>query len=190
MTLLNNILNKNIIGKKTNRIALLSPLFFLTIVLALVGISNSGCGVYRFNDASIPDSIKTIKVNFFENKATYVNPQLSPTLTDRVRRKIINQTKLTHTNNDNADWVVSGTVTNYFVTTSGVSQQQEATNRLNITVHLVLNKQKDEKTEEYDITRNFEFKSTLSLQQAESQMADEIIRALTDDIFNKLFSNW
>lgn len=187
MTLLNKILNHRLWDRKG--ILLGSPLLVI-LILTLVGTGNTGCGVYRFNDASIPDSIRTIKVNFFENKATYVNPQLTPTLTDRVRRKIINQTKLTQTTNDNADWIVDGTVTNYFVTTSGISQSQEATNRLNITVHLVLNKQKDSKTEEYDITRTFEFKATQTLQQAEATLADKIIRDLTDDIFNRLFSNW
>ena len=51
---------------------------------------NSSCGVYSFADVSIPDSIKTIRVNFLENRAPYVNPQLSPALTDRVKQKIIN----------------------------------------------------------------------------------------------------
>ena len=183
-------MNKIISQIKTSRFLYLTPVIAGFFILLLIGTTNSGCGVYRFNDASIPDSVKTIRINFFENKATYVNPQLSPTLTDRVRRKIINQTKLTQVNNENADWIVDGTVTRYYVTTSGISQQAEATNRLNVVVHIILNKQKDNKVEEYDVTRTFEFKSTLSLQQAESQLADEIIRTLTDDIFNRLFSNW
>jgi hypothetical protein len=28
------------------------------------------------------------------------------------------------------------------------------------------------------------------LNQAESQLMDEIIRSITDDIFNQIFSNW
>ena len=31
---------------------------------------------------------------------------------------------------------------------------------------------------------------TLSLQQAEAQLLDEVVRSLTDDIFNKIFSDW
>ena len=89
-------------------------------LLAVIGLfsfmalfSNSSCGIYKFNDASVPDSIKTVKVNFIENKATYINPQLSPRLTDKLRQKIVGQTKLTQTNNDNVDWEISGTVTQY-----------------------------------------------------------------------------
>ena len=41
----------------------------------------SGC--YSFKDVSIPPEVKTARVNYIENKAPYVNPQLSPQLTDR-----------------------------------------------------------------------------------------------------------
>ena len=45
------------------------------------------------SDVSIPDSIKTVKINFIENKARYVNPRLSPTLTDKLRQKIVGHDK-------------------------------------------------------------------------------------------------
>lgn len=162
----------------------------LAAIVSAVAFQTTGCGVYRFRDISIPDSIRTVKVNFIENRAPYVNPQLSPLLTDRVRQKIVSQTRLSQTNNDNADWIVGGTITNYSVSTSGISQQQEATNRLTVAVRIVLNDQKANRTREYDISRNFEFKASLSLQQAESQLGDEIVRGLSEDIFNRLFSDW
>jgi hypothetical protein len=129
-------------------------------------------------------------VNFIENKAPYVDPQLSPRLTDKLRQKIVSQTKLSQTNNDNADWVISGRITNYVSSTSGISQQQVATNRLTVTVHITRTDQKANKTEEYDISRNFEYSGSMSLQQAQASLGEEIIRGLTDDIFNRLFSNW
>ena len=166
--------------------------YFVLIAAALflMAASNSGCNVYKFRDISIPDSIKTVKVNFIENKAPYVNPQLSPRLTDKLRQKIVGQTRLSQTNNDNADWIVGGRITNYAFSTSGISQQQVATNRLTVTVHITLNDQKANKNQEYDVSRNFEYSGNMSLQQAEASLGDEIIRGLTDDIFNRLFSNW
>jgi ABC-type Na+ efflux pump permease subunit len=168
---------------------------YLVLIAVLIIVSatflNSGCKVsYGVRDIAIPDSIKTVKVNYIENKATYVNPQLSPLLTDKLRQKIVSQTRLSQTNNDNADWIINGTVTNYSVTTSGISQQTEATNRLSVTVHIVKNDQKAGKTDEYDVSRSFDFKASLSLQQAESQIGQEMIRGLSDDIFNRLFSEW
>ena len=57
-------------------------------------------------------------------------------------------------------------------------------------MHITVNDQKANKTQEYDVSRNFEYSATKSLTQAESDLADEIIRGLTDDIFNRIFSNW
>lgn len=167
--------------------------YFIPVILFIFFVTgfNSSCSFsYRFNDISFPDSIKTVKVNFIENKATYVNPQLSPRLTDRLRQKLVSQTKLSQTNNDNADWVINGTITNYSFSTSGISQGREASNRLAVGVHITLNDQKANKTSEYDVSRNFEFPASQSIQQAEANLTDEIIRGLTDDIFNRMFSTW
>ncbi len=163
---------------------------FIASILLLLSIVNSSCNIYKFRDISIPDTIKTVKVNFIENRAPYVNPQLSPRLTDKLKQKIVSQTRLSQTNNDNADWEIRGYISNYSSSTSGISQQQVATNRLTVTVHIALNDQKANKTQEYDVSRNFEYAATKSLTQAESELADEIIRGLTDDIFNRIFSNW
>ncbi len=160
------------------------------VLLSVISFGNSSCNVYKFRDIAIPDSIKTIKINFIENRAPYVNPLLSPRLTDRLRQKIVSQTRLSQTNNDNADWDIKGYISNYTSSTSGISNQEVATNRLTVTVHVTLNDQKANKAQEYDVSRNFEYSATKSLTQAESELADEIIRGLTDDIFNRIFSNW
>ena len=166
----------------------------IVVILFFAAAGNSSCNVYKFRDVSIPDSIRTVKVNFIENRASYVNPQLSPRLTDKIRQKIVSQTRLSQTNNDNADWDIKGHISNYSFSTSGLTTQggnrQQTTNRLTVTVHIILNDQKANKTQEYDVSRNFEFSATQSIQQGEASLGDEIIRGLTDDIFNRIFSNW
>ena len=174
--------------------------YFVFIIAALFFTfsTNSSCNIYKLRDIYIPDSIKSVKVNFIENRAPYVNPQLSPRLTDKLRQKIVSQTRLSQTNNDNADWEIRGYISNYAFSTTGISsqgggqgnQRNVTTNRLTVSVHIVLNDQKANKTQEYDVSRNFEFSANQSIQQAESTLGDEIIRGLTDDIFNRLFSNW
>jgi hypothetical protein len=115
-------------------------------------------------------------------------------LTDRIRQKIINQTKLTNTNNENADWEITGEIRDYSISTAGVTstngQQQSSINRLTVGVHVTINKRLENKTEEYDVSRSFDFSARQSLQTAEATLLDEMIRSLTDEIFNKLFSNW
>jgi hypothetical protein len=141
-------------------------------------------------DVSIPADIKTVKVAYIENKARYINPQLSPKLSDKLRQKIVNQTRLSQINGD-ADYEISGYISDYSVSTSGISDRQVASNNLNVTVHLIFKNRKDEKKNfEADLTRNFPFSATKSLSQAESELTEEIITNLTDEIFNRIFSNW
>ncbi len=148
------------------------------------------CKIYRFNSASIPPEVKTIKIGFIENKARYINPQLSPKLTDKLQQKIVGQTRLTRTNNDDAHYQIRGYVSDYSVSTAGISNQQAATNRLTVGVHITFLNTLTAKTEEFDISRNFDFSANLSLPQAEGALTEDIIRNITDEIFNRIFSNW
>lgn len=173
------------------RLRLAIPAIILYFTFFILNFTFSpGCRVYSFADVSIPDSIKTVRVNFIENKARYVNPQLSPQLTDRFRQKILNQTKLTQTNNDNAHLEITAAITDYSVSTSGISERQTQMNRLTVGVHLEVNNRLSNTSEEYDVSRSFEFNANLSLQAAESQLLDEMVRNLSDDMFNRMFSNW
>ena len=184
--------------KKNNCMRVRSKIFLFLLagtLLTFLNFSFSSCGIYSFNDVgTIPDSIKTVRVNFIENRAPYVNPQLSPTLTDRLKQKITSQTRLSSTTNDNANWDISGSITDYSVSTSGVTntngRAQSSLNRLTVSVHIILNNQLSSQVQEFDISRSFDFDSNKSLQQAEAGLLDEMIRNLTDEIFNRIFSNW
>ena len=161
----------------------------LISALLLLLFNISSC--YSFKDVTIAPEVKTAKVNYFGNKASYINPQLSPALTEKLRQKINGQTRLTLVQADDAHYDISGWISQYMLTTSGISNQQAATNRLIITVHVVFRNRLDEKANfETDLSRNFDFDARLTLQQAESQKGDEIVRNMTDEIFNRIFSNW
>lgn len=160
------------------------PAFFFFVVFL------TSCHVYSFKDVSIPPEVKTVKIGTFENKARYVDPQLAPQLRDRVEQKITGQTRLTRTNNDDAHYQISAAVVEDNITTAGISSQQAATNRLTIGVHITFRNTLTGKTEEYDVSRNFDFSANLTRQQAENQLRDEILRNLSDEIFNRIFSNW
>jgi basic membrane lipoprotein Med (substrate-binding protein (PBP1-ABC) superfamily) len=179
--------------QETRTKGLLSLLALIFVFCFLFfGASFTSCHFkYGFKDVSpIPDSIRSVKVNYIENKARYINPQLSPRLSDKLRQKIVSQTKLSQTNSDNADWEISGYITDYSFNTSAISGQQVANNRLTVSVHITLNNHKTDDVKDYDVSRNFEFKGNQSFQQAEASLLDEMIRTLTDEIFNKLFSSW
>ena len=65
-----------------------------------------------------------------------------------------------------------------------------ATNRLTIGVHITFRNTLTSKSEEFDISRNFDFNASLTRQQAETQLKEEILKNVTDEIFNRIFSNW
>lgn len=165
----------------------------MTRIYILIGLVFTALftGCYSFKDVSIPPEVKTIRISYIENKARLVNPQLSPQLTDKLRQKVISQTNRTQVQGENADYDISGYISDYSVTTTGISNQQAASNRLNVSVHIIFKNRLDEKKNfEADVTRNFDFSASLSLPQAETQLNETIIKNLSDEIFNRIFSNW
>ena len=161
---------------------------FFSLLVVACGLAFSQCN-YKFRDVSIPPEVKTIRIQYIENRAPYVNPQLAPQFNDRLKQKITNQTKLTVVQGDDAHYDVSGTITNYSVTTSGISNQQAASNRLTVSIKITMKDHKNQ-IKNYDVSRNFDFSANLTLQQAEAQLIETIIRGMVDETFNRIFSNW
>jgi hypothetical protein len=178
------------IFKRTSRssqlVAVLSMLLF------------TGC--YSFKDVSIPPAVRTFHLDLIGNTARYVNPQLSPQITDKLRQKIVNQTRLSPAA-ESGHYEISGVITEYNVSTSGISpnpnqngQQTASISRLTVGIKIVLKNTldpNDPKTNfEASVSRNFDFDANLSLSQAEPQLNETIIKNMVDEIFNRLFSNW
>jgi hypothetical protein len=163
---------------------------FIAYCLLPVALLFTGC--YTFKDiGSIPKEVKTFRVSYIENRARYINPQLSPQLTDKLRQKIINQTRLNGVQTEDAHYDIGGQVTGYNVTTSGISNQQAAVQRLSVTVHINFRNNLDPtKNFEADVSRNFDFAASLTLTQAEAQLNETIIKNVVDEVFNRIFSNW
>lgn len=164
-------------------------LCFLTFLFHL--LSSATCK-YSFRDTSpIPVEVKTFRVNYLENKAAYVNTQLSPQLTEKLKQKIINTTRLRQTNSDDAHYDISGYVSQYNTSTVGIGTTTASSNRLTVAFHLIFKNSLDaRKNFEADLTRTFDFPASQTLTQAEAGLNAEIVRNLTDEIFNKIFSNW
>lgn len=161
------------------------------LILGLLCVLLASCGVYSFNNTSIPPEVKTVSIGFFGNKARYVNPQLASKLTDAIVQKINGQTKLTRVENmEDGDYQISGYISTYNVTTSGISAQKASMNRLTVGVHVFFYDKIKDKKQEFDVSRDFDYDASLSLTQAEPSLMDQIIKNETDEIFNRIFSNW
>ena len=160
--------------------------------LLLIACFNFATCKYGFKDTSpLPVEVKTFRVNYFENKADYKNPKLSTSNTEKLKQKIISTTRLRQTNDEDAHYDISGYVSRYYTSTTGISGSGASLNRLTAEFHVIFkNTLDDKKNFEGDVTYSVDFDANLSLSQVENSKGEEIIKNLTDAIFNKIFSNW
>ncbi len=158
--------------------------------LVILCVFFSACGVYSFTGAAIEG--KTINVHYIENTARNVVPTLSPTLTEKIRQRILSQSSLTQLNNDNADYDLSGSITGYDVTVAAIAGNETSSkNRLTITISVQFKNRKNEKANfVQSFTRFRDFGADQNIQSIELGLITDISGELADDIFNKAFVNW
>ena len=111
---------------------------------------------------------------------------------DKIRNKILSQTGLSPNNTDNADYDITGNITTYEVTVTGVQNVQTATkNRLTIGVQIIFKNRLNAKANfSQTFTRFSDFDASQTLQNVETALIEDIGNQLSDDIFNKAFVNW
>jgi len=163
----------------------------LVYILFVVTLALVGCGTYSFTGASISPDIKTVTVQYFQNRASIVEPTLSQKLTEKLKDKFVSQTNLRLVN-ANADLIFEGQISDYRTQPIAIQGDQTAAqNRLTITVNVKFSNSKDEKQNfETSFSRFADYSSGKSLNEVEQTLITEINRQLVDDIFNKAVSNW
>lgn len=149
---------------------------------------------YSFTGASIAANVKTFSVSYFQNRARLVNPNLSQEFTQGtygLENKIIKQTSLNQVK-ENGDLEFSGQITDYDVKPMTiVSGDVAAQNRLTIGVKVKFTNNKDHTQDwEKSFTAYEDYESTQSLSAVEATLVPEIIKKLTEDIFNASVANW
>ena len=168
--------------------------FKLIIFVALCCIATSwhSCTVsYSFSGASIPVEAKTYSVAFFRNNATLVEPTLSQTLTDALKNKMTNQTRLAQVDR-NGDLAFEGAITNYVPSQpSAISGETASMNRMTITVSVKFSNTIDaNQSFEKTFTQYTEYGSELDLTSIQNSLMSTVVELLVDDIFNQAVVNW
>jgi hypothetical protein len=165
-----------------------SSVFALVLLLSL-----TACKVnYSFTGASISPDVKTITIDYFQNKATLVIPTLSRDLTEALRDYFTSQTSLTLMERG-GDLVLEGSITVYEAGKPVAIQgnEQAAMNRMTITVNVKFTNRKNEKQNyEQTFSRYQDYPSSQPLSAVQNQLIDDINRMLVDDIFKKSVVNW
>ena len=171
--------------KLRNSILILFSVIFAASVLTACKIK------YSFTGVNIATNVKTFMVDYFPNRARLVNPNLSQLFTEGLQDKLIKQTSMNQ-QSESGDLEFSGQITDYEVRPINISQGDLATqNRLTITIKVKFTNNKDHEQDwEKTFTAYEDFDSNNSLSAVEDSLVPEIIKKLTDDIFNASIANW
>ena len=165
---------------------MLSALFVVTVIIL------NGCKIkYSFSGASISPQVKTASIQYFQNRASLVQPGLSQTLTDALIDKCKSQTNL-NIINGLGDVNFEGEISDYNTKPLTVSADATAAmNRFTITVKVKFTNVVDpDNSYEQTFSRYEDYNSSLDLSQVEAELSENIIEMIVEDIFNRAFVNW
>jgi len=159
--------------------------------LVACALCASACGIYSFSGTSIQPDVNTIAIDFFEYTATKVNPSLSNDITEALRTQFRKMTKLEQVEID-GDMHIEGAITGYDVSATAITAAEVASqNRLTISCKITFtNNLHPEDNLEKSFSQYADFPSTQSLDAVESQLCQEIVDKLVEDIFNATVAQW
>ncbi|MDT0559598.1 LptE family protein [Ichthyenterobacterium sp. W332] len=161
---------------------------YLTIGLCLVLL---GCGAYSFTGVQNIDA-ETFQVNYFQNNAALIEPELDREFTLALQNLIQNQTNLSLVNSG-GDLTYEGEITEYRISpTTATADSRAAQNRLSVSVNVrFFHKNDEEQDFEERFSFFYDFEGDTQLIGSERDTAwEEIFERLTQDIFNRSLANW
>lgn len=163
-------------------------------IIALIAvIVLSSCSVsYKFNGASIDyTKTKTIQIAEFPIRSSYVWGPMGPLFNNQLKDVFANHTHLTQVKR-NGDLKIEGEITQYSqrnkaVSSEGYSAQTELSMTVNVRFTNNVN-HKDDFERQFTATSSYE--TTKSLNSVQEQLVTEMVKDLTDQIFNATVANW
>jgi outer membrane lipopolysaccharide assembly protein LptE/RlpB len=164
---------------------------YILLYIAAGMLTLTGCGFYSHTGASVPPDAKTFSVDYINNVASIVMPAFSQILTERLKSKFINETSLKLTQQD-GDVRFSGKILSYVTAPVAVQgNQQNAVNRLTVTIEITYQNTKDETKNFTQQFSNFvDYPATENFAAVESDLVNRVTDILVQDVFNKAFINW
>jgi len=166
-------------------------LYVLPAVIALVILA--ACSVsYKFNGASINYSkTKTIQIADFPIRSSYVWGPMGPIFNNQLKDMFANHTRLIQVRR-NGDLKIEGEITQYTQRNKGVSSQgYSAQTELSMTVNVRFTNNTNHKEDfERQFTATKSYETTQSLNAVQEELVTQMVKELTDQIFNATVANW
>lgn len=166
-----------------------TPLKYITVCLIL--LVTFSCGIYSFTGADTGNA-KSFQVNFFQNNAPLIEPQLDIDFTNALQDLIVNQTNLDLVTTG-GDLIFEGEIVEYRIAPmTATADNRAAQNRLTIGVNVrYFNTLDEEKDFEQRFSFFFDYPAAQQLTGSTKETAfAEIFERITQDIFNTSLANW
>lgn len=160
--------------------------------MSLVLLISSCTMSYKFNGASIDyDFTKTIMISEFPNQAPLVYPPLEQRFNEELKDLFTRSTRLQFVR-QNADIEMEGEIVGYELTPLAVQEDSFASEtRLTLTVRMRYRNNKVEGQDKEETIKAFRnFPADRMLTDVQDQLIGELIKEITDQIFNTTMSNW
>ena len=160
-------------------------------LLFCVSVLILNCGVYSFKGSSIPKDAQSIYIFEIQNNSPLSSPELSSLITENLNNYILSETSL-KISKENPDLIFSGKISKYNINPISINSQESASqNRLYIEVDIEYANSLDTLNSfSKKFTNYVDFSSSENFVDIESELNDELIKKLIEDIFNASFSNW
>lgn len=165
----------------------------ILIALAVIATTITSCiPSITLSGASIPENLHTFSVDYINNRAPLINPDLSQKITDGLKDRIQNESRLVLTEDGQSDIEFSGNITGYSTQPMALKADAvSAETRLTITVKIRCRNFKDPKKDwEQSFSAYKDYDSENNLATVEDELTTAIVSELTENIFNKAFADW
>ncbi len=163
------------------------------VMLCCMLLTLSSCSVsYKFNGASIDyTKTKTIQIAEFPIRSNYVWGPMASIFNNQLKDQYANHTKLTQVRR-NGDLRLDGEIVRYdqrnkSVSSEGYSAQTELTMTVNVRFVNNINHAQDF---ERQFSSSATYETTQSLSAVQEQLVTEMVKDITDQIFNATVANW
>ena len=167
-----------------------TALLSLTAVVAFAMVS---CSVsYKFNGASIDyTKTKTIQIADFPIRSSYVWGPMGPMFNNQLKDMSASHTKLSQVKR-NGDLKIEGEITQYSQRNKSVAADgRSAQTELSITVNVrFTNNANHSEDFERQFTANKSYETTQSLASVQEELVTQMVKDLTEQIFNATVANW
>lgn len=165
----------------------------LTMIFCAAALILASCSVsYKFNGVSIDYSkTKTIQIADFPIRSSYVWGPMASIFNNQLKDQFANHTRLIQVKR-NGDMKIEGEITNYnqrnkAVTAEGHSAQTELSMTVNVRFTNNANHNEDF---EKQFTATSTYETTQSLNSVQEELVTQMVKDITDQIFNATVANW